>query len=157
MSRYAQHTSVPVDRSRAEVERTLARYGASGFGYSWERREVVINPVPVHGSKTEIGEFATLVFQFKERRVRLDVAMPTVREAGSEAKAQAAARQRWRAVLLVIKAKLEAVDSGISTLDKEFLADIVTESGRTVGEIIVPQLSEAVKAGRLLPPAGAQS
>jgi hypothetical protein len=29
-----------MERSRAEVERTLVRYGASGFAYSWERREV---------------------------------------------------------------------------------------------------------------------
>jgi hypothetical protein len=46
----------------------------------------------------------------------------------------------------VIKAKLEAVESGISTLEQEFLAQVVTESGRTIGEIIIPQISEAVRA-----------
>jgi hypothetical protein len=80
--------------------------------------------------------------------------MPTEREAGSAAKLDAAGRQRWRAVLLVIKAKLEAVDSGISTLDQEFLSNIVTDSGQTIGEVIVPRLSEATRAGRLLPPVG---
>lgn len=153
MTRYAEKTSVPTDRSRAEIERVLARYGASGFGYSWERREVPINPVPVYGAKTELREFASIVFQFKARRVRLDVPMPTVREAGTAVKAEAATRQRWRALLLVIKAKLEAVESGISTLEAEFLANIVTESGLTIGEHLVPQLSEAVKSGRLLPAA----
>ena len=49
--------------------------------------------------------------------------------------------------------QLEAVESGISTLEQEFLANIVTEGGRTIGEVILPRLSEAVEAGRLLPPA----
>jgi hypothetical protein len=34
------------------------------------------------------------------------------------------------------------------------LADILTEDGRTVGDILVPRITEAVRAGRLLPPAG---
>ncbi len=151
MRRYAQNTSVPVDRSRAEIERTLERYGATGFGYSWERREVAISPVPVYGAKTEVREFAMLGFKLKARSIRLDVPMPTVREARSEARLDAARRQRWRALLLVIKAKLEAVESGIGTLESEFLANVVTESGRTIGEVVLPRLSEAVLAGRLLP------
>ena len=36
-----------------------------------------------------------------------------------------ACRQKWRALLLVVKAKLEAVSAGISTLEAEFLANIV--------------------------------
>lgn len=153
MTRFAQKTSVPVDRSRAEVERVLQRYGASGFGYSWQRREVPIEPPPLHGAKTELREYSDIVFDFKGRRIRLDVPMPTEREAGTAAKVEAATRQRWRALLLVLKAKLEAVESGISTLEREFLADIVTEDGRTVGDILVPRITEAVRSGRLLPPA----
>ncbi|HEY2848339.1 MAG TPA: hypothetical protein VGI97_00550 [Gemmatimonadaceae bacterium] len=156
MSRYAENTSVPADRSRAEIDKILTRYGASGFGYSWERREVAINPVPAHAPRTEQRDFAAIVFQFKERRVRLDVPMPTAREAGTAERAERATRQRWRALLLVIKAKLEAVESGISTLEQEFLAHVVTESGRTIGEIIIPQISEAVRAGRLLPAKGSE-
>lgn len=151
-ARFAEGTKVPVDQSRVEIERVLARYGASGFGYSWERREVAINPVPIYGGpKTEQREFAAVMFAFKERRIRLDVPMPTDRESGSTQKRDAKTRQRWRAMLLVIKAKLEAVESGISTLEREFLANIVTDDGRTVGDVLVPRLHEAVAAGRLLP------
>lgn len=151
MGRYAENTSVSADRSRADIERELVRYGASGFGYSWEKREVALSRYPGYGPKTEQRMFATIVFQFKERRIRLDLPMPTEREAGTVQKAEQAQRQRWRALLLVIKAKLEAVESGISTLEHEFLANIVTDSGRTIGETVVPRLNEAVAAGRLLP------
>lgn len=136
MSRYAQNTSVPVDRSRAEIEKTLARYGATGFGYSWDRR--------VRGSG-KVEEHALLVFVLKDRRIQLDVIMP------EDAREQ---RQRWRAMLLVVKAKLEAVESGLGTLESEFLANIVMKDGRTIGAAMVPRLSEVVEFGRLLPPAG---
>lgn len=145
MRRYAENTSVPVDRSRAEIERVLTRYGASGFGYQWERRVVPVAPPTLHGPKLREQEIAAVMFQFKDRRVRLDIPMP---------EDQREVRQRWRAVLLVIKAKLEAVASGISTLEAEFLANIVTESGQTVGDLVLPRLSEATRAGRLLPAAG---
>ena len=47
------------------------------------------------------------------------------RERGARARQEThdqACRQRWRALLLVIKAKLEAVTAGISTVETEFLA-----------------------------------
>jgi hypothetical protein len=143
--RFAANTSVPVDRSRAEIERVLTRYGASGFGYQWERRLLPVVPPPLHGEKMREQEVAAVMFQFKDRRVRLDIPMP---------EDQREVRQRWRAVLLVIKAKLEAVASGISTLEAEFLANLVTENGMTIGQVMLPRLSEATKAGRLLPAAG---
>ena len=35
MSRYAEQTSVAAERSRAEIEGTLTRYGATAFMYGW--------------------------------------------------------------------------------------------------------------------------
>lgn len=174
-TRYAEGTSVPVEQSRLEIERTLERYEANGFGYAWDER-IEITPArckqggcqragraidecrrlhrwEVDEEKRFVREIVAISFRFKERRIRLDVPMPTEAEAGSKARHEAATRQRWRALLLVLKAKLEAVASGISTLEHEFLADIVTDSGQTVGDILVPRLTDAVRAGRLLPPA----
>lgn len=149
--RYARRTKVSAEQSRREVEHLLAKYGATGFGYSWERREVPIEPPPLHGEKTELREFATIMFRFKSRAIRLDVPMSSVREAGTKAKLEVLTRQRWRALVLVIKAKLEAVDSGISTLDSEFLANVVTTDGVTVGDVLVPHLSVGGDISRLLP------
>lgn len=58
-------------------------------------------------------------------------------------------RQRWRAFALVIKAKLEAVESGITTIEEEFLSHVVTPSGQTFGEWAVPQLRDMKKTGQL--------
>ncbi|MFN7930906.1 MAG: hypothetical protein U0Y68_23875 [Blastocatellia bacterium] len=67
-----------------------------------------------------------------------------------------ATRQKWRALALVIKAKLEAVESGITTIEQEFLPFIVAADGRTVGEHLIPQLDQYCLSGGnllLLPPA----
>lgn len=53
-----------------------------------------------------------------------------------------ACRQRWRALSLCIKAKLEAVAAGITTFEHEFLAHFLTGDGRTVGDHIIPQLGQ---------------
>lgn len=56
-------------------------------------------------------------------------------------------RRRWRAPALVIKAKLEAVESGIRTFDEEFVADTVLPDGRTVAQWLLPQVDAAAVSG----------
>ena len=65
-----------------------------------------------------------------------------------------ACRQRWRALALVIKAKLEAVETDITIFENEFMAHIVLPNGQTVGDYMIPQISEAYEKGvmpKLLP------
>ena len=40
--RYAKGTHVPADRSKAEIERILTRYGADQFIYGWEAARAMI-------------------------------------------------------------------------------------------------------------------
>jgi len=40
--RYARDTQVSTDRSKAEIERVLSRYGARSFAYGWEASSAVI-------------------------------------------------------------------------------------------------------------------
>lgn len=66
-------------------------------------------------------------------------------------------RRRWRCLLLLVRAKLEAVEARISgedrqvTFEREFLAYVVVPSGETIYEAIQ---SGIFKANRLLPPVG---
>jgi hypothetical protein len=59
-----------------------------------------------------------------------------------------ATRQRWRALALVIKAKLEVVESGISIFEDEFMANIVLPGGDTVGDFRRLQIAEAYRIGK---------
>lgn len=145
MGRYAERTEVTSDKSRTEIERTLRRYGAGAFAYGWA------------------GNEAQVMFEMAGRRVQFRLPLPdpsdekftqtpTGRERSTTAAEQEferAVRQRWRALALVIKAKLEAVEAGITTVEDEFLAHIVLPDGRTVGEWTRPQLQDVYASGRM--------
>ena len=49
----------------------------------------------------------------------------------------------------MIKAKLEAVESGISVFEEEFLAHLVMPDGKTVGQSILPQVEAAYQTGKM--------
>lgn len=146
MPTYAENTTVSSDQSRAEIERTLARYGATGFMYGWEQDQAMI------------------AFKTHARQVRFMLPLPgrDDREfthtpekglkrspAQSEKAYEQAVRQRWRALSLVIKAKLEAVEAGIAEFEDEFMANIVLPDGSTVSEFMRPQIETAYQSGRM--------
>lgn len=144
MTQFAATTSVSASASREEIERTLVRYGADQFLYGWGE------------------EAATVGFRLAGRQVSFVLAMPrkdeqrfTHHSRGARTPEAAlkeweqAVRQRWRALALVIKARLEAVESGISVFDDEFLANIVLPNGQTGGEWMRPQVAEAYRVGSM--------
>lgn len=141
--RYAEGTDVPVERSRAEIEKTLRRFGASKFQYGWDESNIAIT------------------FALRDRIIRFLLRMPdredpqftktptgrTRKNTDSAVHAwEAAERQRHRALCLSIKAKLVAVEEGIAEFEDEFLANIVVPGGKTVAEMIRPQLSECYES-----------
>lgn len=144
---YAADTSVTPERSRGEIERTLTRYGASGFMYGWDADRAVVG------------------FVVAGRQVRFQVEMPDREDPkfkwsnhkpprrntvnAQHAAHEQAVRQRWRALNLVIKAKLEAIEAGISTFENEFLAQLVLPNGRTVGEEFTPALLAGIDANEM--------
>ena len=42
----------------------------------------------------------------------------------------------------------ESVESGVTSLESEFLADVMLPNGRTVGQVLTPQIEEAYATGR---------
>lgn len=146
MTRYAASTEVPSDRSRAEIESTLRRYGATSFAYGWDDEQ----------------SMAMVKFRLHDRWVAMALPLPNrhdrkfthtpgrylLRSPKQQEEAyEQAVRQRWRALALVIKAKLEAVESGISTVEREFLSDLVLPNGETVHQWLGPQIAETYQLG----------
>jgi hypothetical protein len=60
-----------------------------------------------------------------------------------------ALRSRWRALLLVIKAKLEAVDVGISTIEQEFLANVVLPNDQLLGRWLLDNAIPLIRGGQM--------
>jgi hypothetical protein len=146
MTRYAESTTVAADRSRAEIERVLARYGASQFMYGWEGTTAII------GFKAH-GRLIRFLLPLPDRQAREFTHTPHRQSRRSQAEIERAydqaVRQRWRALALVIKAKLEAVASDITTFENEFLAHTLLPNGSTVGDWAAPQLEKAYASGAM--------
>lgn len=148
MTRYASNTDVSSERSRGEIERTLQRYGADRFGYSSSRTEATLG-------FTCHGLMVRFVLPMPDQMDKAFIMTPGGKKTRSAAQANAAweqaCRQKWRALSLVVKAKLEAVESGITTFEDEFLAHIVLPGGQTVGQQALPRVREAYASGRTPP------
>jgi hypothetical protein len=129
---YASNTSVSPEKTRGHIERELRRYGATSFAYG-----------------TEIGR-AFIGFQTKDRRVKFILPLVPPQKS-TEKQAEQFYRSRWRALLLSIKAKLEAVESGIESFDEAFLSHIVLPDGHTMSEHALPWIKDAYSSGKLPP------
>lgn len=131
--RYAQRTRVDPTRSRAAIETLLHRYGCSQYGTAIDNQARV----------------ARVQFRAHDRIVRFVLALPDPAKYATPARLEQEDRRVWRALLLVIRAKLEAVDSGIATFEQEFLAQIVLPNDQTVDQVVAPLIAESYARGRL--------
>ena len=145
---YAEKTSVSVAKSKADIEELIRKAGAGQF---------------VSGYKENI---AVIGFSLSDRQIRFVLPLPDKqdtkfwytperRNKRTEEQAYAAweqaCRSKWRALYLIIKAKLEAVESGISTIEREFFYDIVLPDGKTIVEWMAPQLESVYHTGNMPP------
>ena len=136
--RYAEGTDVPVDRSRGEITGILATHGVQRMGWT------------TSPEGDELGfELAGGTFRFTIRKPTLEDVRAAAEADGKDlryilnwsAKVDAEWRRRWRANVLLLKAKLEFIDAGDTTIDRELLAYRVLNDGRT--------LEQALAEGRL--------
>lgn len=145
--RFAEGTTVPVEKTRGEIERLLTRYGATGFGYMWQGvRQLVA--FEAHGKHLR---FALTLPDRREKRFthRADRPWQELTEGAQLERYDAEVRRLWRALLLIIKAKLEVVESGIETFEEAFLANIVLADNTTMAEWAIPQLEQQYGSGRM--------
>lgn len=121
---YAAKTTVPVGKTRQEIEQLLTRHGAKRFAVAVEKNS------------------GGVTFDIQDRRVRFQLVLPATEQGD---------RQRWRALLLCIKAKIESVESKIETFEEAFLAHVVLPDGKTVAEHAIPSIAAAYE-GKEMPP-----
>ncbi len=127
--RFAEDTRVTVASSRGEITGILTAHGCDRMAW---------------GTAPE-GD--TLQFTLGGRLFRFTIGKPTWEEirgrfvnqkdlAGRELAVDAEWRRRWRAHVLLIKAKLEFIEGGDTTLEREFLPYAVLKNGQTVAELV---------------------
>jgi hypothetical protein len=130
---YAAGTTVPVERSRAELDKILAKHGATQRGIVQD---------------DDVGR-AAVMFVMAGSQYRLEVPLPLAPKFSTPSKWEQACRERWRAVVLLVKAKLELARLGVSTVQREFMADLVLPNGQTLHTAMQGPIADALKAGMM--------
>lgn len=134
---FASETTVPIGRSQDQIKQMLTKYGATGFMFG------------------EAAGQALCAFEANDRRIKIIVPMPPPPSSGATEASRRTfdqiQRTKWRCLHLVIKAKLEAIKSGVSTFENEWLAHIMMPNGRTIGQEMIPQIGEAYNSGKMPP------
>lgn len=145
-SRYAKRTTVSVSKSVDELKKLVRIYGGSNFAY------------------VESEEMAAIAFKISNRSIKfkLDFRSQNDRrythtESKGKERTQKAAyelweldcRQKWRVLVLLVKATFEAVYTDLMDFDAAFMSAIVTNSGKTIAEQILPQLEKVISTGKM--------
>lgn len=147
MARYAENTTVSVERTQAEIQRLIQRYGARNVA---------------HATNDDARQ-AAIQFEMHDRRVSFRLQLPDPanfrRDSRGRQRTQSAwqnaydqeCRRLWRSLLLVIKAKLESVESGVESFEEAFLPQIMIPGagGQTYGDFAIPQIAESYRTNSL--------
>lgn len=150
---YAQDTSVSVERSQAQIQQLIISRGAGQFAAMFDlehSRAIVLWTmngrqiklfVPLPDQNEDRFKFPTRGGKHQYHRENPEGRRRTLWEQSC--------RSRWRAILLIVKAKFEAIDSGCTTFEREFLADTVMANGKTLSQWAEPQVEAMLVSGKM--------
>jgi cytochrome c551/c552 len=130
VTRFAEGTKVSVDASRGEISGILAKHGVQRMAWATE------------------PECDTLQFELAGHQYRFKIAHPAwadvedryVNQRTADQKVAAVDaewRRRWRANVLLLKAKLEFAEGEASTVVRELMPYALLRDGRTLEEAII--------------------
>lgn len=132
---FAENTTVAPEKTKAEIESLVTKYGATHYGTASTPGSAGITFV-AYGRMVRFG---LPLPSREEMKAKLKKAKDrwrhyTVPDAVADEACHQEVRRRWRCLLLAIKSKLEVVSTGIETFEEAFLANIVTSDNMTVWE-----------------------
>lgn len=155
---YAKGTKTTISTTEAEIKKLLRKYGAENFAIGEgsnraqvafeidDRRIIIRMPLPPRDEK----RFTTTRRPVGDRGRHMKE-VPRSADAAANLWEQAC-REKWRALLLCIKAKLEGVESGVETIEQAFFAHLVLPSGETMSEWAErAEVSNQLRAGKMPP------
>lgn len=123
---YAEGTVVPAEKSAMEIQSMLKTLGADRIGI--------------------VSSASTTMVVFDVKSVMYRISTPPVRPRPNVPGAQLE-REAWRALVLLVKAKKVAIEQGITTVEKEFLADTVLPDGSSLSAHVKEIIAHSYREG----------
>ncbi len=145
---YAAGTTVDTSRSKAEIERTLERFGATGFMFGRDDDAQVF----IVAFRRE-GRAYRFVLPVPDRETfRYNKARYSYQRRGSERAestidkmTEQETKRRFRSLANFVKASLDATDTGIIDFDTVMMPHLVLPDGRTMAQALGPQVDAALE------------
>ncbi len=131
--RYAARTTVSPEKSQAEIDATLKRYGCDQR--MWGRDDTL--------------HMVAIAFRRKGQGYRMQMPLPVSGYSMGAAKAEAETRRRFRVLLIWLKAQFEMVDTGLITFEDAFMPHAILPDGRTAAQAFAPQIAAMLESGRM--------
>lgn len=145
VTRYAESTEVPTDRSIAELRSVVIRAGGTAFATAEGQ-----------------GKFA-VQFAMKDRVIKFVVPLPDINAKKFERDGRGSIRTKerryaaweqvcraiFRSLVMSVRMKLEAVEVGIESFEEAFYAHILLPNGRTIYEATHEAVSGAYLNGKM--------
>lgn len=156
LDKFASETVVPIEKSQAEVRTILNAHGCTKYASIDDGpRSLVRAVLEKDGHALGVQFVVTLpdrndkaLTHYKANQSKWASLIRRSPEA-AEAAYLKECRRRWRCLVLLLKAKFAAVDSGIVQFQDEFLAHLMLPDGGTVGEWAAKEIGPAIAEGRM--------
>lgn len=129
--RYAEGTTVPVEKTKQEIERLVERNGGKRFFTGWADDHVAV-----------IG------FRAQDRILRFNLPLPGDKAVSARLRERETMR-RWRCLLLCLKAQFEAVATGVKSFEQAFFGDIILPNNQTVYEAAQELVAGVYRTGKM--------
>lgn len=133
---YAKGTEVSVAKSQEEITKVFMRYRVETYGFLARPGRAAV--------QFEIaGVPVDLVIPLPPRPVEEKIYNPdTGRYILALPRWEQEVKEAWRALVLLLKANLEAIDRGLLSAEQAFMAYVLLPNGQTLGDFVLPQWRE---------------
>lgn len=153
---YAEETTVPISKTRCEIDDLLRAWRADGIRWTEDREggRFVLEFLWKHEGASFLARFTVLMPSEKTLRARsLHAKTGMLVESKLRRQRELAGRHEHRILLLWLKACFNAVKAKLTTAEAVFLPFLVGTDGQTVAEAALPRLRTLLtgSGGMLLP------
>ncbi len=146
MRRYASGTAVATERSQAEIKKTLQRYGADNVTIGESMAQGVALIQFLHRDLP--CEIRVKLPRAQEERFHLTPGRRRRRTGEAARKAWAdECRRKWRVLLMLIKAKLEAIEEEVISPQEALLPWLMLPNGQNVSQALEKTWDKILEGG----------
>jgi len=135
-TKYAKNTKVSIYQSQIDIQNLFRKYGAKKYAIDWENNNILFE---LHGHSGRIHVKSPNINDPEIQRTPSGLLRT---ENAIKVEYEKRERQKWRVMLLFLKASFEAVENDVLTIDQALFSYLLLPNQKTIAEQLLPNLSK---------------